>query len=877
MYSSPLKAIEELVVNSYDADAAECRIGITAELSSALSSITTTKTTLDLFAPKPEPQAAVSRSTIRASAVKSGEETEKKPRLEKASSAETASNFTDSSDELDQISSQAIVIFDDGSGMDYAGLEQLWHVGDSRKGEQDLSSRRNRKLIGKFGIGKLATYSIANRITYLSRRADKIFHVTCDFRDFKSNPQGGTETPVPLTVNEVDDPKVFRGEAGFETICKTVGLDANDLTNGKQPTWTLCILEDLKPKAAELKIGRLKWVLRTAMPLKSDFRVFVAGDQIERSKASFNPLVEFKVGEIDSDRLARLNRSLDPDWQWHVEGDGLVSQGFPAGVRGEILVTERSLVLGKSVDIDRSHGFFVYVRQRLVNQNDELFGLHALSHGTFNYFRADLHIDDLNTEVTAPREGLERSRKKSVAGDLLLALFNEARDRREKFDTDRARGEKQKRESERSYVPTRLVEQPIADTLSIFGGASSGSDADGGWFFIEEQDDSKLQEVVEQLYSEKRPKYRYTYGGLGKTERMVKFDPSSSQFTLNDDHEVVIAYSDDPRARSLLEDIVTSEVLLEVYLREAGVEPHVVGEVLERRDMLIRSLARDRVYSLDAIAQSLLDSSDDEHDLEIALVAATRALGFTAKHISKGGEPDGLARFNDFRSGEVKITLEAKSSTSIPSLSAIDFSGLAEHKKRHGAQGCLLVAPSYPGEQRRRKGEDEESELSAVEARATSDKISCWTIENLARVIRATETHQIGAAQIVDIVLNKFTPKDVALAVEGLFKQGTNRQTLYREALIALKTLNQGDRLANDRRTVQHVSALLSIKPETAHTGDADVRSALIEIGNASRGMLRVVDQTIVFNGDMDELERRVSSLTGQAGPPRKLGSFRAD
>lgn len=651
MYSSPLKAIEELVVNAYDADAGECRIGIPTE-------------------PGPD---------------------------------------------------RSVVVFDNGTGMDFAGLEQLWHIGESPKRGLE-TSESGRKLIGKFGIGKLATYAIADKITYLSRRDGRILHVTCDYRSFKSDPEGGEA--VPLKVNEVDDPKVFRPESLFRNVCAAVGVDADHLTNGES-SWTLCVLESLKPKAAELKLGRLKWVLRTAMPLASGFALWVNGEELASSKSDFTRIVNFGVEELADNRIAALNaQQKDPAWHWTRSSGQLTSGMFPSGVSGRVIVTDRSLVAGKSADIDRSHGFFVKVRGRLVNQKDELFGLHALTHATINFFRADVDADDLNSEVTAPREGLEAGPKTMAFQRLLLELFNDARSRQQSAEKAAADAEKRKREHERTYVPPRLVERPIADTLSLFGSGEPAPDADDTYFFIAPQLPEKVNDVVEQLYSERR-KFRYEYVALGRADRLVKFDPSTATFAMNDDHELVTAYGDDPRASSLLEDLATSEVMLEIYMREAGIDPFRIGEVLERRDLLLRTLSKDHVYSLDSIAQQLRDSSTDEHDLEIALVAAARALGFNAKHISKSGEPDGMARFTDFRTGETKLTLEAKSSESILGLGSLDFAGLAEHVKRHGADGCLLIAPSYVGEKLKRTDEDGAAVESAVEHRATANRISC--------------------------------------------------------------------------------------------------------------------------------------------------------
>src|SRR5438045_4017707 len=124
--------------------------------------------------------------------------------------------------------------------------------------------------------------------------------------------------------------------------------------------------------------------------------------------------------------------------------------------------------------------------------------------------------------------------------------------------------------------------------------------------------------------------------GLGKERHgwcacgLVRFDPERAKFLLNADHPFVNAHSDDPRAKLLLEDVSTAEVLLEVELRLFSVAPQIIGEVLERRDELLRALALDHPYSLTAIAKALRDAASDEYDLEIVLVAAASALGFVA-------------------------------------------------------------------------------------------------------------------------------------------------------------------------------------------------------------------------------------------------------
>src|SRR5450631_4442950 len=66
--------------------------------------------------------------------------------------------------------SAAVWVLDDGASMDLAGLEALWAVATSRK--RSGPGQSPRAQIGKFGIGKLATYILANHLTYICKAAD---------------------------------------------------------------------------------------------------------------------------------------------------------------------------------------------------------------------------------------------------------------------------------------------------------------------------------------------------------------------------------------------------------------------------------------------------------------------------------------------------------------------------------------------------------------------------------------------------------------------------------------------------------------------------------------------------------------------------------
>lgn len=795
LYQSPIKAIEELVTNAFDAEAKECRIRIQISENPAF-----------------------------------------------------------------------LAVYDDGTGMTAEGLSNLWQIGYSNKRKNEIARRAERKQIGKFGIGKLATYTIANRLTHISRTENRILAVTVDFRQFESSTTGGVEVPIEVPVWEITDFEEFSRDSGLSRVITELGLQCGDLVKTDE-TWTIALLEDLKPKTQTISIGRLKWVLSTAMPLRSDFRIYLNLDRVESSKESYKPVVSFKIAELEPKRLEDLAEVTGETWEV-VEG-ALVSPSFPSGISGEVLVTEKILE-GKSDDLGRSYGFFIYVRERLVNEDDALFGLTALVYGPFHRFNAMVYADDLDAGIKASRETIEDSDQKRRFRDLLRAIFNQALTRyTEKTTVVPTTGTK---EGDLAAVPPRLVAEPIADVIMMDRTADSGSEPDNTWFYFQRPLPEEVDSLVQRFYTE-YSQFKYDYTNRGQTSRVVTFDPVTSTFTLNQDHELVREYVTEGRAKTLLEDLVTAEVLLEVYLRESHIDPQIIGDVLEKRDALLRSLVKDHIYSPSMVAKTLRDSTSSAYELEVALVAAARALGFVAQHKSGGDEPDGVARFAEYPGGEKVITLEAKSSQDIPSLGHFDFGGLFEHMKvDYRADGCLLIAPGYPG---MTKGDG-----SAVANRAqlfsevSKKGISCWTVEQLATFVEAAEKRHLNAKHVLDIALNKYSPSEVTAALDALLNRDTkDNPALYRSILKSLRRLE--GRLKDSQRSVGMIAGRVLDDPEFEDVLVADVEEAVRVLANASQGGMIVSGDNVLLYVSLDELERRLSNLTRFAGRPQTLSNFR--
>lgn len=789
LYQSPIKAIEELVVNSYDADASECRV----------------------FFPLP---------------------------------SNTQATY--------------VAVYDNGIGMDQEGLRNLWQIGRSKKREEDLSKRRyDRKQIGKFGVGKLATYVIANELTYLTKSNGRILSVSVDFRNFSREPNGN---PVTLSVRQVDVAQLRRDE-DFQTVLENLGITPAHFFSDDHKTWTVAILDSLREKSKEIKFGTLRWVLRTAMPLGSNFNLYLNDDLVVSSKEDYEKIIEYDLSDLPETRLISLSKKTGVNWT--IEDGVLKNPLFPSGISGSVFMTERSLY-GKSDDLQRSHGFFVRVRNRLINQEDQLFGASPSRYDVLYRMHAELHIDDLDQVLTASREGAEESDAKRHVRALISEVYNETQVRYTAYTKEKDEQEKNKKEKERRFVNPRLVERPIADVIASSSSESSsgkplqGADADETWFFMNVQPDVDSSRIVEFLYKDEQKQYTFTYSGMGNTERLVTFnpDPNNLSFTLNEDHPLVRNYSQG-ESKHLLEDFVVAEVMLEVYLREAQVSPHLIGDILERRNSLLADLVRDHPMSRRQIAQFLRESASDEHELEINLVVAARSLGFVATQVSGSGEPDGIARLTTYPDGERVITLEAKSSKKTPSLAAIDVAGLAEHAKKYEADGCLLVAPSYPGEKQVRTDD------SSLATRAKNDRISCWTVEQLAHFIEESEARQLTASDMLNIVFSYYAPADVTKALDELLsKDKWGSQELYRAILDVLES-NEGKLRGKSRTLEMLLMPVANYSERLASVEEGDISDALWALSGASNGAMKVTEKgKIILMTSIQEIRRRTHHLT---------------
>ena len=205
-------------------------------------------------------------------------------------------------------------------------------------------------------------------------------------------------------------------------------------------------MSDLKDMATEIQRGRLRWILQSAMPLRDDFNLFLNGEKVPPSKLAAKKVGYWVLGkdvkELPKPAPDDLEVSVDP----HATKDARYGFAQPelGRITGYLEIYEEPIDTGKSTEIERSNGFFVYVRGRLVNIDDSSFGINRnlLRHGTFSRFRMVVSIDRLDEELRSSRETVRTGPLFTVAQNVLHAAFNFARGALEKHQATQSAGER---------------------------------------------------------------------------------------------------------------------------------------------------------------------------------------------------------------------------------------------------------------------------------------------------------------------------------------------------------------------------------------------------------------------------------------------------
>ena len=583
-------------------------------------------------------------------------------------------------------------VIDDGHGMDVDGFHQLWRVAESYKNYKNGPSPKGRAPIGQFGIGKLAAYVLAWKLTHVSRMDDKLLLTSMDFHDVKGRRQSEASDPVRVSLREVNEAQAKSLLAEIEDRDPAAWKLMFDKER-RRPAWTAAALSDFKDLYHKLSIGRLRWVLSTGLPLHSDFSIRLNGELVQSSKENLPEIKTIVIGgdgDTVADTLDGAKRS-----------DGGVNLPEIGDISGQARICEKQLSTGKSGEIGRSNGFFIRVRGRVINLEDELFGLEALNHAAWSRFALEVNADGLRNHLLSSREGVRDSDDVRRFRDYLRGIFNACRAAYEAW---------RRKQDEELDIGRLLSEGPSAHvTEPLFRSVRNAVETGTESFYVQvpagvsEENRSEWLEAFEGAIAE-APFDKTTFEEHGPHAPALRYNPAKRTLEVNSDHPFIDKLTGGGRQRNPARLFASSEALLDGQLQDHGVDRTAAAGFLRDRDRVLRLAAGDAPPTATEVVRWLNVATRDSEALERAVGAAFRVLGF--EYECKGGAasgPDGIlcARLGCHRKAlsDYSLVYDAKQSNK-PSVGAdkIDLASLETFRKQASADFGFFIAAAYAGE-----------------------------------------------------------------------------------------------------------------------------------------------------------------------------------
>lgn len=781
LYSSPNKAFEELICNSYDAFASKVSVYISEDLS---------------------------------------------------------------------VEDAYIMIADNGEGLSKDDFIQLWKIGESKKRE-DPERDKKRLQIGQFGIGKLSTYILARKLTHISYKNKRCLMTTMDYSSINSATKS-----ISLPQIELDEADAIRILRHFTEKDGQSLLSFPIFGDGAEESWTITLLSELKPKAKEIQIGRLKWILSTALPLNpTTFNLYLNGIKIDSSKTKIPVLKEWIIGKDDltASDLDFCNAFYDDETKQYYVGFDAVGN-----VYGKFVLYEQSLLGGKSSENGRSHGIFLTIRGRLINLDDPLLGMEPFSHGPFNRCQIIINADGLDSNLTSTRESVKESEPLSQLKRYIQRKFNNEL-RKFYFENEEKENQKKSIAYRLSQTAYSLSQRPIISFIEkyydgkiinpkLIKRPTVQSKAELLSLFPEVNDGITIKAIE-----------RIEWRIIDSHAPIAQLDLELKTLFINALHPYVANYSGSAKDNIPLENIIIAEVLTEAFMYEVGLDESSINSVINLRDQLLRQLAFSDKERIPAVTQLLLDSLSDVTGLEKAVYRSLVALGFEASQIGGPGKPDGYAVANlgygtDGQLNSYSLTYDAKSTSKERiQVGTAKLSGLKRHQKDYNAKYCFEVAIGY-------EGEDDIN--SAISKEAIQQKVTLIKAKDFAQLLLYSIPNQLGLSQLEGLFQTCFAPLQVSEWIKR-FVDNKPEKGPYYAIIDVVYDLQKNDTEPPSVEVIRHI---VNQKLKKKYSTDS-IKKYLQVLDNIIPGLFHYDSQYAYVESSPDVIKTRIAPAISESFP----------
>jgi hypothetical protein len=733
------------------------------------------------------------------------------------------------------LSDSILWVADNGSSMDKDGLKQFWRIGESQKRQ---SEDQERLPIGKFGIGKLATYILTTKLTLICKATDgKFYAVMMNYSAINKDSSSSDTIELDekeLTLDEVKtilSPLIKKGNQDMVSF-KLWDKNAEN-------TWTFAILSELKAKATDIKDGRLKWILKTALPLNPNFELYFNGALIQSSKVKMDPWKTWIFGKDDA-------VANNPKYNYEVgeyKSKPCVHLTNLKNVVGQIDLYRDSLLGGKSEELGRSNGIFLNVRGRLINIDDPLIGMEALSHGVFNRVRITVNADDLDDYITSTRESIKSSSALEDLREYIKRKFSQTKDWYfEKVETE----EKQNRASHKiAYASASLSRRPLIVVAKKF--------LDG------QLDDLVLTEIPKNLSPQQKTelierletdltsekgiiKDVEWVSTLNPEDPIARLDLASGFARINLLHPFFANFLDEVKSLLPFQLFALTEILTECFILDSGIGQDEAKEIMYKRDAILRELTFSDKPNAPFVASLLSASLGDSSGLEKSVNEAFNSLGYESTKIGGNGKPDGkaVAYLGPLNSPKnYSITFDAKS-TSKDKIKATTahISGVDRHRDDYKANYACVVAIDFEGAY---------DPNSAVNTEANKHKINLIRAKDLLALVLLASPKLIGLNEIREFFENCHTVIETSAWIEQLKAKEVTRGPIK-------ELLEEAFNLFKSDTEPPHLSALRMSNPELKKHSIDSLRSLVQSIERLVPSYISISNDIVSLNAPPEKI-----------------------
>jgi len=496
--------------------------------------------------------------------------------------------------------------------------------------------------------------------------------------------------------------------------------------------------------------------------LHSSFKIWVNDKQLESSKLRLEPIDIYIVGGSDDEVAKALHLSTTEA--------GVVIPGLSGTVSGVATIYKKRLTEGKSDQYSRSHGFFVRVRERVINLEDELFGLAALNHAAWSRFSMEVYADGLREHLLSSREGVRESDPIRLLREYLHGVFNYCRrayaadqeKQQNGLDLDRLLND----------APSGIVVDPLID------GVRRAAETDQESYYVGKPDLPDGTSHHDWMISfsaeaSAKPFGEVLFEGTGLYDRVVRYLPETRTLMINIDHPFIAKLIATGKTRAPAAYFGSAELLVDLLLQDHGFTREQIIDFLGDRDRVLRLVAGEEPSTASQVLHMLAHSTRNEKALERAVGLAFRVLGF--EYERRGGNkagPDGILYARLGRGiaslADYKVVYDSKQTNS-PSVAAdkVKVDSLEDFRESESADFGFFVAAAYDAQ------DDPNGKLNREVAAAALRKapISLLRVDDLRRLVELHYRYGVTLTRLRSLFETAHTVPQVRAWVDGLERE----------------------------------------------------------------------------------------------------------